>query len=298
MNCACCTCWWTATTSRRPRRRWVCRCTVSLSTRGTFTRSCRCIPNPKPWPRPCGSDWCADPYIHWLDAFDASAGSLPGKETTAMSKGGICISTLVVCASHTFIWAQSSAPLARGAGQSGSASDMSRIPAASRSVVTAALGSRDSRFRVQAESRGFHADNRPNGLAADFTRTGIELRRGGARFGLTLSGFGYGSALRAAGAADPQGSANRVEYQRGPLTEWYVNGPLGLEQGFTLKEQPGQRNGQPLTIALRLSGDLKASVGPDATSLTLSGSEGRTELRYTGLAARDSTRRGLDRNSV
>ena len=210
-----------------------------------------------------------------------------------MSKGGICISTLVVCASHTFIWAQSSVPLARGVGQSGSASDMSRIPAASRSVVTAALGSRDSRFRVQAESRGFHADNRPNGLAADFTRTGIELRRGGARFGLTLSGFGYGSALRAAGAADPQGNANRVEYQRGPLTEWYVNGPLGLEQGFTLKEQPGRRNGQPLTIALRLSGELKASVGPDATSLTLSGSEGRTELRYTGLAARDSTGRDL-----
>ena len=32
----------------------------------------------------------------------------------------------------------------------------------------------------------------------------------------------------------PRASANRVTYARGPISEWYVNGPLGLEQGFTI----------------------------------------------------------------
>jgi len=35
--------------------------------------------------------------------------------------------------------------------------------------------------------------------------------------------------------ASPRANHNRVEYRRGPLPEWYVNGPLGLEQGFTVK---------------------------------------------------------------
>ena len=33
-------------------------------------------------------------------------------------------------------------------------------------------------------------------------------------------------------------AANRVVYRHGSLEEWYVNGPLGLEQGFTLGARP------------------------------------------------------------
>ena len=33
--------------------------------------------------------------------------------------------------------------------------------------------------------------------------------------------------------------SNRVELERGRISEWYVNGPLGLEQGFTLQAPPG-----------------------------------------------------------
>jgi len=52
-------------------------------------------------------------------------------------------------------------------------------------------------------------------------------------------------------------------YQRGVLTEWYVNGPLGLEQGFTLAERPAKANGSPLTFELSLSGDLLAVIDSD-----------------------------------
>jgi hypothetical protein len=77
-----------------------------------------------------------------------------------------------------------------------------------------------------------------------------------------LRGYGYSGTLRGAGAVTPDASGNRVEYHRGALTEWYVNGPLGLEQGFTLAQPPGGRTANPLTLAFALSGQLSASVDP------------------------------------
>jgi len=46
------------------------------------------------------------------------------------------------------------------------------------------------------------------------------------------AGYGYGGDLLKVKQAAPQAKANRVEFERGKLTEWYINGPAGLEQGF------------------------------------------------------------------
>src|SRR5205807_611213 len=89
------------------------------------------------------------------------------------------------------------------------------------------------------------------------------------RWGLTLRRYGYGAALRAVDGATPQVNTNRVAYVRGALTEWYVNGPLGLEQGFTLTKPPGRAKGRPLTVMLAMSGDLTAKIDPNGTALTL-----------------------------
>lgn len=66
------------------------------------------------------------------------------------------------------------------------------------------------------------------------------------RLGMALVGYGYGSDIRPAPPAQLHVAGNRVEYRRGDtaagsppqLTEWYLNGPLGLEQGFTLLAPP------------------------------------------------------------
>ena len=50
--------------------------------------------------------------------------------------------------------------------------------------------------------------------------------------------MGYGSSLSALGDAAPRAKANRVVYERAGLSEWYANGPLGLEQGFTIPRAP------------------------------------------------------------
>jgi hypothetical protein len=82
------------------------------------------------------------------------------------------------------------------------------------------------------------------------------------------------------------------------MTEWYENGPLGLEQGFTLEHPPGvheyeKANGQPLTVELSLRGDLVAALRPGSTALELKSKDGEGGLRYTGLKARDATGREL-----
>ena len=58
---------------------------------------------------------------------------------------------------------------------------------------------------------------------------------------LALRGFGYEGAVQPVQDAGPVASVNRVEYRRGLLTEWYVNGRMGLEQGFTISAPPVHR---------------------------------------------------------
>ena len=55
--------------------------------------------------------------------------------------------------------------------------------------------------------------------------------------------MGYGASLRAVGGVAPRAQANRVSYARAGLSEWYVNGPLGLEQGFTIPRAPSAHRG-------------------------------------------------------
>ena len=66
-----------------------------------------------------------------------------------------------------------------------------------------------------------------------------------------------------------------------------MNGPKGLEQGFTLEHRPTAANGKPLTLAFAMSGNLAASVESGKRSLTLR-KDKSTALRYSGLTALDA----------
>jgi hypothetical protein len=84
-----------------------------------------------------------------------------------------------------------------------------------------------------------------------------------------------------------------VEYRRGALVEWYVNGPSGLEQGLTLAKAPARAGSGTLTLALTLSDGLTAAVDAGNTGLVRGGSDGQPALHYTGLTAYDATGRTL-----
>ena len=188
-----------------------------------------------------------------------------------------------------------------GASPRTSSTGLSSLARDAQRPISAALGKDNSRYWAHANADGFSAENPQHVLAINFTRLGVELESHNLRLGLETRGYGYGDAMLPLSAAAPHLNHNRVEYRHRGVTEWYENGPMGLEQGFLLAESPGKaRKGrnQPLTLALAISGDLLAALepaGPDkkSSALTLTRKNRQAALRYTGLSARDATGREL-----
>jgi hypothetical protein len=121
---------------------------------------------------------------------------------------------------------------------------MSRVSSCARAVLASLPG--NPPWRKPAWRLSLTFDNR--GARLSHPRGGIAFR---------LAGYGYADRLREPAGVSPTGAGNRVEYRRGDLAEWYVNGPQGLEQGFTFAHRPGSDPpGQPSAIALRVTGKL------------------------------------------
>lgn len=179
-----------------------------------------------------------------------------------------------------------------GTTQQRSTRGLSDLPAAAQSTISAALGQRITAYAVRGQPGGLQADNTQQHLRSHFTAREIEVRSGSADWRMRLERYGYGKDLEPLTEADPEAAGNRIQYQRGTLTEWYVNGPLGLEQGFTISRPPGQSHGKELTIELALSGNLVAFKDDDQ-QVTLKDGAGKARLRYSGLQAQDSTGRKL-----
>jgi hypothetical protein len=166
------------------------------------------------------------------------------------------------------------------------------LPLSARGPVSASIGEDSAAFAVGGSAGSFQASNPAQRLRATFNRAGVLVRSDGARVGLALDAIGYGDALRPLTLGAPSAAGNRVSYRHPGLSEWYVNGPLGLEQGFTLSRAPTHGASGPLTLAVALSGNMRASLAAGGQSVTMS-REGRTVLRYTGLSVTDATGRSL-----
>jgi hypothetical protein len=183
---------------------------------------------------------------------------------------------------------------AAGASDLNSKKDFSRTPldAAAEAEISATIGQDDSAYHFVAQREGFRSQNPAQGLAAEFTKSGVAFRAGGVQWTMALHSYGYGKAVLSAAPAAPHASANRLQYERFGMTESYVNGPTGLEQAFIIGRALGKATGEPLTVTLSLSGDLSASVDPGARSLTLK-KNGVDAVRYGGLRATDAAGREL-----
>jgi hypothetical protein len=175
---------------------------------------------------------------------------------------------------------------------SGSTSQWSSLSLAAQAGISEAIGADGTVYAVHVSEDGLVARNPGQKLEMRFSAAGAEIGSGDSRLSLRAIAFGYGNDLKPWAPVAPRAERNRVEFRRDPISEWYVNGPLGLEQGFTVERAPGHANGQPLTVALTIAGDFQA-VAPDRTSLTLSDRSGRARLRYRGLSAQDAMGKAL-----
>jgi hypothetical protein len=179
---------------------------------------------------------------------------------------------------------------AGGAGVS-AAAGLAALPAAARGPISRALGAEDSAYWVSVSGGAFTAASRPQGLDARFDRSGVLIRSGPIRLGLHLQAAGYGASLRSPGETRPSAHANRLTYAHSGLSEWYENGPAGLEQGFTVQRTLPAHAAGPLTLKLRLAGNALAAVARDGRSVTIRGAG--ASLRYGALTASDASRRRL-----
>ncbi len=184
----------------------------------------------------------------------------------------------------------STAPAIRSSGEL--REPLSNLPVAAQAPVSAALGAADARYRVSAAGAGFQVVNPSQRLRVRFQRSGVQIGAGAAQLGLSLDGVGYGSSPSPAGDVLAHAKANRVAYSGDGLSEWYVNGPLGLEQGFTVSSAPAGSPSSPLTLSMAVSGNVQAALAPGGKSIVLSRG-GRSSLRYGNLVATDATGRTL-----
>ncbi len=175
------------------------------------------------------------------------------------------------------------------------------LPQAAQALVSKTLGHEDSAYYFQTTAAGYRAASASNTLKAEFSNTGMRLSIADSQWNFSLRGLGYGDILQAVSAVAPNADGNRLAYARDTFTEWYVNGPGGLEQGWTLNARPAaihseqravqSKNDEMLTLALAVNGQVRLNA--DGRSLALLNADGSTVLNYTGLSAYDATGKAL-----
>ena len=126
-----------------------------------------------------------------------------------------------------------------------------------------------------------HALNPSQRIRAQVSLDGVVLRSH------VRSADPWAVTIRALGATvQPVIDGPRVRFERGPVTEWYVNRPEGFEHGFTLASPvPGG------AIELELGGSLIPRLA--GRDVLLSDASGRVRARYQGAVAWDATGRDL-----
>ena len=148
----------------------------------------------------------------------------------------------------------------------------------------------------QLAAASFQANNRRHKMRTIFHPESVRVipTDGAAwEWGLKLRAYGYEGSTRAPRGAELAAAGNRIEYRRGDLVEWYINDGRGLEQGFTLSEQPGKRGDRDLLIELEFNGSLSPGWKQGSGAIAFNDSDGETVLRYGGLLAWDAGGRDL-----
>ncbi|WP_433928223.1 kelch repeat-containing protein [Sorangium cellulosum] len=140
----------------------------------------------------------------------------------------------------------------------------------------------------------WRAQNDAQRFVTEFDDGGVVLSaiRGAWSVSLRTSAVGCEAERAAIGAAEPVADANRIHYEREDLKEWYLNGPLGLEQGFVLTGAPSCAGTKIVEIAL--GGDLQAELVDEdgdgrGEAVELRDDARHKALHYSDLYVKDAT---------
>lgn len=149
-----------------------------------------------------------------------------------------------------------------------------------------------STWQATRSTHGVRLVNPAQRLALHLDKTGAHLTiRRDSTVALQLIGYSQGDrAVVFASGGMPQLDGARAVLVRGAgLTEWYVNSPLGIEQGFTLARPA--HSAVTTTLRFTLHGMLKAKLRNG--TLRFQNTAGKTILRYGSLYAYDADHHAL-----
>lgn len=146
-----------------------------------------------------------------------------------------------------------------------------------------------------AEPTQFSATNLAQNLRAHFSADGVDMLPAMAqtddwRWRMAFVAYGYGSMMHPVATTDIVVTDNRISYLRGNVTEWYVNGPDGVKQSFTITAPPSHidRAKEPLYVDLSVSSDLTAVLAHDGQSMAFMNAEHQPVVTYDSLHVFDA----------
>jgi hypothetical protein len=160
-------------------------------------------------------------------------------------------------------------------------------------------GPPDYALREASATGQWLAHNATHGLRVSFSKQTVDVAplddaNAPPLLSLRLVEWGRAGQLEAPQPARIVASGARIDYQRGPLVEWYVNDARGLEQSFSIETPPAAGDASaPIELRIALGGQLESRLLPGNAGLSLSDEQDVSRLSYAQLSARDADRRPL-----
>lgn len=148
------------------------------------------------------------------------------------------------------------------------------------------------RLKIISTPERFLARHPSQDLSTDLSRAGLitySNAQGGWTATMQLASWGRAGALKSLGEpADISHHGQRLIYERGALSEWYVHRQQGMEQGFEVRERPDGEG--DLHLNMELGGDVRAR---QAKARILFERDGMARAEYRDLKVWDATGRIL-----
>ncbi|MFP7754683.1 FG-GAP repeat protein [Thermodesulfobacteriota bacterium B35] len=168
------------------------------------------------------------------------------------------------------------------------------MPLRGRYAISGAIGKDQRPYHVRQGQDGSILENMAQGFSALFSAgAGLEIRHQEHHLRIRLDGVGRRNRYQYLLPGRIVCAANRMTLDHGLVREWFVNGPMGLQQGFTLNDRPGRRQEGELALTLHVAGDLSPVEMAGGRGVEFRSDDNSTVLTWSGLLVVDAAGKHL-----
>ena len=129
-----------------------------------------------------------------------------------------------------------------------------------------------------------HLTNPHHNLEATLGKKGVTLDVNNTQLEMKLKSLGRGGEIKIINPTQPEINGVRIVYKHQGIDHWFINSPMGLEQGFTLNKRPKGKG--ELKLTLKLSSEYRVELKNN--SLSFKDKAGQIKLNYGQLKSWDA----------